>query len=106
MATATRVRKTVENSDYLAFARRMVQALGRRVADGDRDDLAELIRFTQEIDAIKVETVRQLMKNGATWGQIAEAHGTSTQNVRKMYARHGITSIHGPGARPAAERWS
>jgi hypothetical protein len=109
MATATRprrARKVYENSDYLAFARRMMRALGRRVAEGDRDDLAQLVDFVQEMEAVKVETVRALMAGGATWGQIADAHGTSVQNVRKMYARHGIVSTHGPGARPAAERWS
>lgn len=37
-----RERRTVENTDYAAFARRVIRAHGRRVADGDVDALPAL----------------------------------------------------------------
>lgn len=45
-----RRRSGVENTDYAAFAARVIRAHARRVADGDVDALADLLRLAVEVD--------------------------------------------------------
>jgi hypothetical protein len=44
-------RRLTENSEYAAFARRVVQAYGRRVSTGDVEALAQMILLAEDIDA-------------------------------------------------------
>ena len=50
-ARARRRRQEVENTDYAAFAGRVIRAHGRRIADGDVEGLAELLALAAELDA-------------------------------------------------------
>src|SRR5215213_1516599 len=49
-ARSPRRRSDVENTDYAAFAARVIRAHGRRVADGDVEGLAELVALAEELD--------------------------------------------------------
>ena len=79
--------RTVENSEYRAFARRMIRAYGRRVADGDIDALGDLQALRDEIDAAMVVAVEGLRseKWNYSWAQIGDALGVARQAAQKRF---------------------
>ncbi len=72
-----------DHSDYLAFLRRGLRAAGRRVADGDPEDLEELLALQADLDAAVLAAVAGLRER-YSWTEIARGTGTSRQAV---YAR-------------------
>jgi len=68
--------------------RRMIKAHGRRVADGDIADLADLIALGQELDRVIAETVHHMRQHQEfSWAAIAEATGTSRQAAQQRWGR-------------------
>ena len=65
-----RRRSEVENPDYAAFAIRVIRAHASRVADGDVEALAGLLRLAVEVDAATQTAVEGLRGSG-TPGEIA-----------------------------------
>lgn len=66
--------------------RRMLRAHGRRVADCDVEDLADLIALRGELDdaiALAVTTTRE--RHGRSWADIARAAGTSRQAAQQKW---------------------
>lgn len=74
-----RRRTTVDTSDFLAMTARIVAAAGRRVAEADPDDLAQLLALRELVDEAIVEAVRGLRDAGITWEDIGRAAGTTRQ---------------------------
>lgn len=80
-------KKTYETTDYAAMMRRMMKAHGRRVADGDVEDLAELMELQTYLDLIVRGAVQaQREDQGKSWTDIARAAGTSRQAAQKKYS--------------------
>ena len=48
--TPNRPRRTVENDDYAAFARRILSAYARRVASGDIEALGQMNTLAADLD--------------------------------------------------------
>ena len=85
---SARRRREVETDQYAAFARRIMRAFGRRVANGDPLDLAELVAIRDEMDQVIVQAVRGMREtHGYSWAEIARDLGTSRQNAQKVYGR-------------------
>lgn len=67
--------------------KRMIAAHGRRVADGDVEDLAELLDLQAALDAAIAHAVQgQREDHGRSWADIARAAGTSRQAAQKRWA--------------------
>ena len=77
----------MENTDYAAFAARIIRAHGRRVADGDVEGLAELLALSAELEAATRAAVDGLREHGFSWGEIAARLGTSRQNAQQRWGR-------------------
>jgi len=83
-----RRRKLVETSDYAEMMERMVTSYGRRVADGDPADLAELISLGRLLDQKIAEAVHgQMAQLGISWSDVAAAAGITKQGAHRRWAK-------------------
>lgn len=77
---------TVETTEYAAMMRRMVRAYGRRVADCDVEDLAELISLEAILDEAIAHAVTSSRERwGRSWADIARATGTTRQAAQQRW---------------------
>jgi hypothetical protein len=83
--TPNRRRTVVENDEFAAFARRIVRAYGRRVAAGDIEALADLIRLGDAVEAATREGVNGLRDFGYSWSEIATRLGISRQGAQQRW---------------------
>jgi len=81
-----RRRRYVETIDYLAAVRRMMRAAGRRVAEADEQELAELLAIRDEVDAAIERAVAGWRAQGRSWAQIGAAAGMSKQAAFKRWS--------------------
>lgn len=82
----TKTKKAYETTDYAAMMRRMMKAHGTRVADGDVEDLAELMELQVYLDYVVRGAVQaQREVQGKSWADIARAAGTSRQAAQKKF---------------------
>ncbi|GAA1028516.1 hypothetical protein GCM10009557_13830 [Virgisporangium ochraceum] len=80
-----RRRDVVENDDFAAFARRIVAAHGRRVAAGDVEALADLIRLGADIEAATDDAIAGLRRHGYSWAEIGSRIGISRQAAQQRW---------------------
>lgn len=81
---------SIETLPFLAAVRRMIRAAGRRVADADEFELAELIALEVEVKLAIQTAVDGQLAIGRTWAHIASAAGTTRQAAHKRWGRtHG-----------------
>jgi len=85
--TPKRAGRVVETAEYGAFARRIVQAYGRRIGRGDVDALPELLTLASEIDAVISQSVASLRAEGYSWAEIGTRLGTSRQAAQQRFGR-------------------
>ena len=74
--TPKRTRRQVENDEYAAFVRRILQAYSRRVGNGDVEALALMLGLAEEIDTAIAEAARACAP-AATPGP-RSAHGSAS----------------------------
>jgi hypothetical protein len=86
-----------ETAEVFGAAKRMVRALGIRVACEDPDGLRHLLDLHAEIDAATFRAVTGLRQSGYTDVQIGEQLGISRQAVQQRWPRPG--GVTGAGAR-------
>ena len=77
----------MENTDYAAFAARVIRGHARRIADGDIDDLADLPRLSRELDAATQQAVDGLRGFGYSWADIAARLGTTRQAAQQRWGQ-------------------
>ncbi|WP_345751366.1 hypothetical protein [Microbacterium rhizophilus] len=77
-------RREVETSDYLSAARRFIRAAGKRVAEADEPELAELLALRDVLDDAIAEAVKG-QRSRVSWAGIARATGTSRQAAFKRW---------------------
>lgn len=80
-----RAKKSVENTEFDAFARRVLRAYARRVAAGDVEALRSLVDLTSELDAVTRLAVAGLRAVPYSWGEIASRLGTTRQAAQMRY---------------------
>lgn len=83
---ATKPKRVYETPEYAAMLRRMVRAYGKRVADADEVDLAEMRAMRDELDAaIGVAARAQAERN--SWAYVGLGLGMSRQAAWRAYGR-------------------
>jgi predicted outer membrane protein len=75
--------RTVENDEYAAFARRVLKAYARRVADGDVEALALMLGLAAEIDTAISQAVKGLREFGYSWAEIGARLGITRQAAQQ-----------------------
>ena len=83
--TSKRARRLVENDDYAAFARRILRAYARRVADGDVEALTLMLGLSAEIDTAISQAVSGLRACGYSWAEIGSRLGITRQAAQQRW---------------------
>ena len=83
--TPKRCRKQVENDEYGAFARRVLRAYGRRIAQGDIDALTELKELAEEVESSLGGAVIGLRLLGYSWAEIGQRLGVTRQTAHERW---------------------
>lgn len=78
-------RPVSDHSEFMAFARRILRALSRRIADADPEDLADLVAMRAAVDEAIDNAARAVHANGASWAQIGAALGVSKQAAQQRW---------------------
>jgi DNA-directed RNA polymerase specialized sigma24 family protein len=74
---------TREVGDTAGAARRMIRALGRRVAEESPEDLQLIVALRAEVDAAYLAAMRGQHQAGFSYAEIAAGLGLSRQAVEK-----------------------
>jgi hypothetical protein len=85
--TPKRARRLVENDDYAAFARRILRAYARRVADGDVEALISMTSLAQEVDTAIGQAVTGLRQFGYSWAAIGARLGITRQAAQQRWGQ-------------------
>ncbi|MGC4774913.1 hypothetical protein [Micromonospora chalcea] len=80
-----RRRDVVENDAFAAFARRIIRAHGRRVADGDVEALRDLVALSADLDRAITDAVVGLRQFGYSWAEIGQRLGISRQAAQQRW---------------------
>ena len=83
--TPNRARRVVENDEYAAFARRVLRAYARRVADGDVEALTLMLGLSAEIDTAIAQAVTGLRGSGYSWAEIGSRLGITRQAAQQRW---------------------
>lgn len=75
-----------DHSEFVAFTRRILRAMSRRIATADPEDLHEMLQLRDELDEAIVRAVAGLRETGYSWGEIAHATGTTRQAAFARWA--------------------
>jgi hypothetical protein len=83
--TPNRPGRVVENDEYAAFARRVLRAYARRVADGDVEALTLMLGLSAEIDDAIAQAVHGLRGFGYSWAEIGSRLGITRQAAQQRW---------------------
>jgi hypothetical protein len=85
--TPTDAKRVIETPEYAAFARRILRACARRVAQGDIEGLVCLVGLGLELDEAITSAVRGLKAEpwSYSWAQVAAVLGTTRQAAQQRY---------------------
>jgi hypothetical protein len=83
--TLNRARRVVQNDEYAAFARRILAAYARRVADGDIAAITDLAALADETDAAIGRAVTGLRGFGYSWAEIGARLGVTRQAAQQRW---------------------
>ncbi len=87
-APRRRGKRVVENTEFDAFARRIVRAYARRVADGDIEALTSLRQLASTVEDATRDAVHGLRGFGYSWADIAARLGVSRQAAQMRWGAH------------------
>jgi len=76
-----------EAQKYGAFARRILRAMGRRVADRDIEALSVLADLQRDLAEQMQTSVDALLASGYSWADIGGQLGISRQGAQQKYGR-------------------
>jgi len=85
--TPNRPGRVVENDEYAAFARRVLRAYARRVADGDVEAFTLMLGLSAEIDTAISQAVTGLRGFGYSWAEIGSRLGITRQAAQQRWGR-------------------
>ena len=85
--TPKRAGRVRENDEYAAFARRVLRAYARRIADGDVEALTLMTGLAEEIDTAISQAVQGLRGFGYSWAEIGSRLGVTRQAAQQRWGR-------------------
>ncbi|MFF5292599.1 hypothetical protein [Paractinoplanes globisporus] len=93
-----RAKRHTETTQFDAFARRILRAYARRVADGDIENLRALVSLSTELDALARAAVQGLHGKPYkySWQEIADRLGITKQGAQQRFGE--------PSTRDALDR--
>jgi hypothetical protein len=80
-----RDKRVVENDEFASFARRIMRAYARRVAEGDIEALASLHMLSSALDTATADAVQGLRQFGYSWADIAHRLGVTRQAAQMRW---------------------
>jgi hypothetical protein len=83
--TPKRPGRVRENDEYAAFARRVLRAYARRIADGDVEALTLMTDLSDEIDTVISQAVTGLRGFGYSWAEIGSRLGITRQAAQQRW---------------------
>lgn len=86
----------IETPEYAAMLKRMIRAYGRRVADADDIDLADMLEVQAVLEQAIADAVNGQREHGRSWSDVARGLGVTRQAAQMRFGR--VTS-ESPGAR-------
>lgn len=84
-----RRRRLVENSEYVGFLERTIRAAGRRIAAGDIEGLADLMRLSGELETAMQTAVTGLRQFGYSWSEVGRVAGMTKQSAHQRWSATG-----------------
>lgn len=86
--TDKRPSRSVENTDYVKFARRVLRGLARRVGEGDVEALPEMVKLHNELHSMIHHSVHALRDTyDYSWTEIADRVGITRQAAQQRWGR-------------------
>ncbi|HET9895198.1 MAG TPA: hypothetical protein VFQ44_09715 [Streptosporangiaceae bacterium] len=85
--TPKRPKPVTENSEYAAFARRILRAYSRRIATGDIESLTNLITLVDDINEATQRAINGLRAAGYSWTDIGTRLGITRQAAQQRWGR-------------------
>ena len=85
--TPDRAPRVVQNDEYAAFARRVLRACARRVADGDVEALTLMLGLSGDVDDAIARAVTGLKESGYSWAEIGSRLGITRQAAQQRWGR-------------------
>lgn len=79
-------KREIDHPEFYAMIRRLLRAASRRAADGDPEELAQLLALAHYVDQVAAVAVAGLRANGYTWEAIGRATGTTRQAALMRWA--------------------
>jgi hypothetical protein len=86
VVSVKRPKRFVETTEYASFARRIIRAYAKRVADADEVDLAQMRAVRDEMDAAIGEAARALAERNS-WAYVGMGLGMTRQAAWQAYGR-------------------
>lgn len=86
-------REKVETAPYIAFAKRVIRAAGKRVGDGDDFDLGELVALRDDVEKAITQAVTGQRMQGQSWAYIGGGLGISRQSAHERYGNRQLDAI-------------
>jgi hypothetical protein len=83
--TPNRTGRVIENDEYAAFARRVLRAYARRIAEGDVEALTLMLGLSAEIDTAINQAVTGLREFGYSWAEIGARLGITRQAAQQRW---------------------
>jgi hypothetical protein len=87
--TPNRPKPVIENSEYGAFARRVLWAYIRRIAAGDIESLTHMVSLADDINDAITRSVHGLRAAGYSWAEIGSRLGVTRQAAQQRWGRPG-----------------
>ena len=76
-----------DHAEFIAFSRRIMRALSKRLGDADPEDLAEMIELSRTLDSAIGAAVRGQRAAGFSWAEIAAPLGISRQAAQQRWGK-------------------
>jgi hypothetical protein len=83
--TSKRRKPPVENDDFAAFARRVIAAYSRRVAQGDIEAITAMAALADDLDAAIRRAITGLREHGYSWAEIGIRLGITRQAAQQRW---------------------
>ena len=102
--TPKRRYRIVENDEYAAFLRRVINAYSRRVASGDIEAITTMARLADHLEDATRQAITGLRESGYSWADIALRLGITRQGAQQRWGDTLTTVTTADGTQASGSR--